>query len=112
MTSKLNQAEITADDYCIFGLATCFIREEGETKEIKIIEPIPSAALEALLKGVPTSYQLAVAKSVGEVLAGDKLEKPSEFPVESQFSENFVEKMLIFLNAMGKKQVSPLSFYP
>ena len=92
MTSQLNETGITADDYCLFGLATCFVREEGETKEVDIIEPIPSAALEALLKGVPTSYKLAVAKNVGDIIDGDKLQKPTEFPPQSQFSENFIER--------------------
>jgi len=33
MTSKLlNEAEVNANDYCVFGLATCFLREEGENK--------------------------------------------------------------------------------
>ena len=90
--SRLAEAGITADDYCLFGLATCFVREEGETKEVEIIEPIPSAALEALLKGVPTSYKLAVAKNVGDIINEDKLQKPTEFPPQSQFSEDFVER--------------------
>jgi hypothetical protein len=90
MTSRLAESGIKADDYCLFGLATCFIREDGETKEIEVIEPIPSAALEALLKGIPTSYKLAVAKNVGDVINEDQLQKPTEFPAESQFSEDFV----------------------
>ncbi len=92
MTSILSEAGITADDYCLFGLATCFVREEGETKQIEVIEPIPSAAIEALLKGIPTSYKLAVAKNVGDIINEDKLQKPSEFPSDSQFGENFIER--------------------
>ena len=92
--SRLTEAGINADDYCLFGLATCFVREEGETKQVEVIEPIPSAALEALLKGIPTSYQLAVAKNVGDVINDDQLQKPTEFPPESQFSDNFVERTL------------------
>lgn len=94
MTSRLIEAGIAPDDYCLFGLATCFIREEGEIKEVAIIEPIPSAALEALLKGIPTSYKLAVAKNVGDVIQENQLQKPSEFPSESQFSEDFVTRTL------------------
>ena len=92
MNSRLTEAGITADDYCLFGLATCFVREEGETKEVEIIEPIPSAALEALLKGIPTSYKLAVAKNVGDVIDNNQVQKPPEFPPESQFSEDFVDR--------------------
>ncbi len=103
MTNTLTEAGITADDYCLFGLATCFIREEGETKQIDIIEPIPSAALEALLKGIPTSYKLAVAKNVGDIINEDKLQKPSEFPTESRFSENFVERTLAAVRTYKNK---------
>ena len=90
--SKLAEAGISPDDYCLFGLATCFVREEGETKAVEIIEPIPSAALEALLKGIPTSYKLAIAKNVGDVINDDQLQKPAEFPPKSQFSEDFVAR--------------------
>ncbi len=93
MTNQFSEAGIAKEDYCLFGLATCFVREEGETKEIEVIEPIPSAALEALVKGIPTSYRLAVASTVGDVVReNQKLQKPGDFPPSSQFTDNFVEK--------------------
>lgn len=92
-TNPFAQAKVTPDDYCVIGLATCFVREEGEIKEIKVIEPIPSAYLEAMIKGVETSYQAAMALKVGEILLGDSLRKPAEFPAESQFCDNFIDRM-------------------
>jgi hypothetical protein len=92
--TALNVPGISADDYCVFGLATCFVREEGEIKQVQIIEPIPSAALEALIKGIPTSYQLACAKSLGEIFRGDTLQMPAEFPSEAQFCDGFGERTL------------------
>lgn len=83
---------ISQDDYCLFGLATCFLREEGEVKEVQVVEPIPSAALEALLKGIPTSYKLACAKSLGEVFAGDTPQIPAEFPNDAHLCDNFFER--------------------
>lgn len=56
---------LAGDDYCVFGVASCFVREEGETQAVSILEPIPSAALEALLKGIPTSYRVAQALPLG-----------------------------------------------
>ena len=51
MTTALSQApDISTQDYCVFGLATCFVREDGEVEQVQIVEPIPSAALEAILK--------------------------------------------------------------
>ncbi|MEL7009608.1 MAG: hypothetical protein AAGM29_13500, partial [Cyanobacteria bacterium J06588_4] len=64
-------ADLAADDYCVLGLATCFVRDEGEIEQLKVLEPIPSAALEALLKGVPTSYQIACATTLGEIFQDD-----------------------------------------
>jgi hypothetical protein len=71
--------DLTADDYCVLGLATCFVRDEGEIEQLTVLEPIPSAALEALLKGVPTSYQLACAKTLGEIFQAETVNIPTEF---------------------------------
>ncbi|MGC8711919.1 MAG: hypothetical protein ACP5RH_05955, partial [Leptodesmis sp.] len=59
--SSLNATDLSADDYVVLGLATCFIKEDGEVHAVKIVEPIPSAALEAIVKGIPTSYEMAIA---------------------------------------------------
>jgi hypothetical protein len=92
MSTTLTELGISQEDYCVFGLATCFIRDEGEIKEIKVIEPIPSAALEALFKEIPTSYQLAIATTIGQVILENTIQKPSEFPADSQFCDDFVER--------------------
>ena len=86
--------DITADDYCVFGLATCFVREDGEIQQVKIVEPIPSAALEAILKGIPTSYELACAKSLGEIFTGETPQPPTEFPPEAHLCDRFEERVL------------------
>lgn len=84
---------LSADDYCVLGLATCFLREDGQFHAVEIIEPIPSAALEAILKQIPTAYQWAIAITVGEVLTGDTPQKPAIFPENAQFCEDFVERL-------------------
>ena len=88
-----NAPDIAADDYCVFGLATCFLKEDGEFHQVQVIEPIPSAALEAILKGIPTSYQWACAKPVGEVLTGDSRQRLGEFPATAHFCDNFAERV-------------------
>jgi hypothetical protein len=90
----LNGLGISTEDYCVFGLATCFVREDGEVKQVQVIEPIPSAALEALIKGIPTSYQLACAKSLGEIFLDDSLQIPTEFGLEAQFCDEFNERTI------------------
>lgn len=86
--------DISAQDYCVFGLATCFLKADGEYQQVQVIEPIPSAALEAILKGIPTSYQIACAKSLNEILPSDTPQIPTEFPENTQLCENFMERLI------------------
>ncbi len=92
-TNTFTEAKVTPDDYCVVGLATCFVREEGEIKEVKVIEPIPSAYFEAMIKGVETSYQKAIALTLGQILVEDSLTMPADFPAESQFCDDFIQRM-------------------
>ncbi|ERT08298.1 hypothetical protein M595_1690 [Lyngbya aestuarii BL J] len=93
-TTYPNAPDISTDDYVIIGLATCFLKEEGEVHQVEIIEPIPSAALEAILKGIPTSYQKACATTIGAVLTGDTVQIPPEFPPEVQLADEFKERLI------------------
>ena len=89
-----NAPEISADDYCVFGVATCFIREEGETKQVNVIEPIPSSSLESVLGGAETSYQMIAAKPVQAVFDGENLIKPDDFPQDSDFGTDMTERII------------------
>ncbi|HEY9669461.1 MAG TPA: hypothetical protein V6C91_21790 [Coleofasciculaceae cyanobacterium] len=93
--TSLEQApDVSTDSYLVVGLATCFLKEEGEVHEVKIAEPIPSAALEAILKGIPTSYELACGTTLGELMDGTSLQKPTTFPDQVQFCDDFVERAI------------------
>lgn len=85
-----NAADLATDDYIVLGLATCFYKDDGEVHQIEVIEPIPSAALEAILKGIPTSYKLAYATTLGAVLDGETLVPPTDFPDSAQFGDEFI----------------------
>ncbi|MEB3310606.1 MAG: hypothetical protein VKJ02_10260 [Snowella sp.] len=89
-----NAPDITGHDYCVIGLSTCFIKDDGEFHQVNVLEPIPSAALEAILKGVPTSFQWARAMTVGEVIVDDQPSKSAYFPESAQFCDNFVERIV------------------
>jgi hypothetical protein len=89
-----NAPEISPDDYCVFGVATCFIREEGETKQVNVIEPVPYSALESILSGAETCYQMVSAKPVKAVFDGKNLIKPDEFPQNSDFGTDFTERVI------------------
>jgi len=92
VTSYPNAPDLSADDYIVIGLATCFIKEEGEVHEVQVLEPIPSAALEAIIKGIPTSYQMACATTLGAVLGQAQI--PAGFPESTQFGDEFVPRAI------------------
>ena len=93
-TSYPQAPDLSTDEYVVIGLATCFLKEDGKLHEVNILEPIPSAAIEAIVKGVPTSYQTAYATTLGNVLAGDILQKPAGFPEDAQFCDDFANRTL------------------
>ncbi len=97
MTDSLmppNVADVPLDSYVVMGLATCFIKEDGKLQPIKVVEPIPSAAIEALVKGIPTSYEMAVATTFGAVWSNGRAVVPEAFPADTQLCEDFEERLL------------------
>lgn len=98
--------DVSTDDYLVIGLATCFVKEDGEVHEIQVLEPIPSAALEAIVKGIPTSYQLAYATTLGAVLVGDSLQKLAQFPESAQFGEEFAQRALAAARTYKRREVA------
>ena len=88
-------SDLSPEDYCVLGLATCFVREEGEIEQLTVLEPIPSAALEALIKGIPTSYQSACAKTLGEIFQEDTVQIPQELQTETKINlcDRFAERV-------------------
>ena len=101
-----NAADVSPDDYLVIGLATCFLKEEGQVHEVQILEPIPSAALEAIVKGIPTSYQLACGTNLGAVLVGDTPQRPAEFPESAQFSDEFVQRAIAAARTYKRREVA------
>jgi len=92
--SAIEDLSVMAENYVVLGLAHCFIRDEGDVHEVEIIEPIPSAALEALLKGTPTSYNQAYGTRVGDVLPQGEPQIPSVFPSTAQLCDDFATRAL------------------
>ncbi|WP_298616308.1 hypothetical protein [uncultured Thermosynechococcus sp.] len=61
----MNQDIPPPETYGVLGLAHCFSQVAGKLQPVAVIEPIPSAALEAWLYGLPTSYSEAHALTYG-----------------------------------------------
>ncbi len=85
--------DISPTDYVVLGLATCFIKDDGEVQQIQVVEPIPSAALEALMKNVPTSYQMAYGTTIGAVLGEGNINIPQAFPTGVMLGEDFNQRL-------------------
>jgi hypothetical protein len=98
--------DLTTDDYIVIGLSTCFIKEDGEVYQVEVVEPIPSAALEALFKGIPTSYKLAYATTLGAVLNGDTPILPDGFPTSAQLGEEFVSRVFAAARTYKRREIS------
>ena len=91
---SLNKSGVMAEHYVVLGLAHCFIKEDGDVHSVKVLEPIPSAALEALMKGIPTSYSLAYATQIGTILHADTPTIPNVFPKDVQLCDDFVDRAI------------------
>jgi hypothetical protein len=96
MSNYATAPDLNTSDYIVLGLATCFVREEGEVQQVKVIEPIPSSAIEAILKKIPTSYEKAYATELGQVMKEDgSIQMPTEiFGNEAQICNDFVERAI------------------
>ena len=84
--------DASANDYLIVGFATCYTKEDGEVKEVTIIEPVPSAYLEAIFKNVPTSYKSLHATTLGAVVNQDQPQMLEGAEPQTQFCEDFVTR--------------------
>ena len=81
-------------NYLVVGLATCFIKKDGEVIPVQVIEPIASATLETIVAGIPTSYEFAMATDFHAVIQGERLIRPEGFPEGSRWCEDFVERAI------------------
>lgn len=97
MTLSSVPTALSDSDYVIVGLAHCFTKQDGNVVPIKVLEPVPSAYFEALVKGVPTSYQTLYSVQLGEIVNNEQptmahLSIATDDHV--QFCENFVERAM------------------
>ncbi len=98
--------DLTANDYVVVGVATCFFRDDDGVRELKIIEPIPSSALEALIKGIPTSYKIAAATTLGALIAGDTPQIPASFPTDCQLGNEFAYRCIAAARTFKRRPVA------
>lgn len=95
MTNPPVPTTLCDSNYVIVGLARCFTKEDGNVAPVTVVEPIPSAYFEALIKGVPTSYETLFSLQLGQVVE-DNRPTANHLPEAmkgAQFCENFVERV-------------------
>ncbi len=80
-------------NYVVLGLATCFIREDSDLHPVTVVEPIPSASMETLVQGIPTSYTWAIATTTDAILLDDQPQLLPDFPPETQFCDDFMIRL-------------------
>jgi len=85
---------LPADSYVALGLATCYRQQDGETEEIQVFEPVPSAYLEAVFKGVATSYSAICGTTLGQALALDVSGFSTDKVAVAQPCLDFEERLL------------------
>ena len=81
--------DLAPDNYLFVGVATCFVKEDGEVREVTVIEPVPSSTSETLLAGVPTSYKTIYATTLGTVMTGGEPQRLAGLPADAQFCHDF-----------------------
>ncbi|MEO1095154.1 MAG: hypothetical protein AAFX01_09660 [Cyanobacteria bacterium J06638_28] len=92
-TALLQNTDLTNEDYLVVGVAACYRLDEGELIPLQVLEPIPSAYLESVLQGIPTSYQCVVGTTVGALLAMEKV--PSISGIQNiRRCQNFEERAI------------------
>ncbi|MEM6426396.1 MAG: hypothetical protein AAGF66_02035 [Cyanobacteria bacterium P01_H01_bin.119] len=84
--------DLMADAYVVVGLATCFVRADGEISPVTVAEPVPSAYLEALFKGVPTAYQSLHGLTLEQVVSGDSPRRFADMAEAADFCPDFVSR--------------------
>jgi hypothetical protein len=92
MTAIANAPDLATTDYLVVGLATCYIRDDGEVKEVTVLEPVPSAYLEALFHGIPTAYKCLYGTTLGAVVGDGSATMPADAPADAQFCADFVAR--------------------
>jgi len=96
MSSVLSNApDLSPQDYIVLGLAICFVKEEGDVQSLELIEPVPSAALETIIQGIPTSYQWLMSMPIESALtANESGAVPAGFPDTANWCVDFGQRAL------------------
>ena len=92
MQTPLEHTGLASDDYVAVGIAACYQLQEGELTAVQVLEPIPSAYLETVFQGTPTSYLCVQGITVGQALADSSAAAISGMQ-GTHFCQNFSDRV-------------------
>ncbi|UFP95435.1 hypothetical protein [Gloeobacter morelensis] len=79
-------AHLSAMDYVVVGVALCYQKNaEGKTDPVRVVEPIPATALEAMSRGNRTSYLKIYATTLGAVIVDQRPVLPTDILGEDAY---------------------------
>ena len=87
-------ADLAPNSYVLMGVATCYLRQEGETLAVEVVEPIPSAYLETLIQGTPTAYRQVWGTTLEAALAFDPATLSLEDGAKAQRCADFEPRIM------------------
>jgi hypothetical protein len=79
VSESQQQTEIKGLDYVVVGVAVCYQKNaEGKTDPVRVVEPIPSTALEAMSRGIRTSFEKIYAAAFAELVRDGRPAIPTD----------------------------------
>lgn len=94
MTYTQQLADIKGMDYVVIGVAVCYQKNaEGKTDPVSIVEPVPATALEAMSRGIRTSFKQIYATTYAEVVRDGAPAIPTDILGEDAYTcHDFVSR--------------------
>ncbi len=94
MTYTQQLADIKGMDYVVIGVALCYQKNaDGKTDPVSIIEPVPATGLEALSRGIRTTFQKIYATTYADIIRDGEPAIPTDILGEAVYAcRDFLER--------------------
>lgn len=87
-------SDLTSESYVLMGVATCYLRQDGETLAVEVVEPVPSAYADTLLQGTPTAYRQIWGIGLADALTLDPAHLSLDGVANIQRCADFEERVV------------------
>jgi hypothetical protein len=93
VSAPISTSDLPLNSYVVLGLATCYLLQDGETTEVKVVEPLPSAYLETVVQGIATSYAMLWNTTLEQALAQPLAGLSADEQLTVQPCDDFEERL-------------------